>query len=125
MLRYCRLSIAERQRRNNSRPEFRRYGPDQCQFLDTPTDESDNPLPPESLLLMIALTELRQNYETMRLRGYDNVRRHIGVTTFSIVETNGNLLGKLIILSENTENPAHKSLNFVRCDDIMRKIKFL
>ncbi len=55
---------------------------------------------PESLPLMIALTELRPNYGTMWLRGYDDVRRHIGVTAFPIMESNGENIGAMAIYWE-------------------------
>jgi len=68
--------------------------------LFTPTDESENPLLPESLPLMIALNELRPNYGTMWIRGYDDVRRHIGVAAFPIMETNGGSVGAMAIYWE-------------------------
>ena len=65
-----------------------------------PTDESENPLMPDSLPLMIALQELKPNYGTMWIRGFDNIRRHIGVTAFPIIEITGDLIGAMAIYWE-------------------------
>lgn len=65
-----------------------------------PTDESENPLLPDSLPLMIALQDLKPNYGTMWIRGFDNVRRHIGVTAFPIMESTGVLIGAMAIYWE-------------------------
>jgi PAS domain-containing protein len=65
-----------------------------------PTDESGGPLLPESLPLMIAINELRPNHGTMWIEGFDNKRRHLGVTAFPIMEINGENIGAMAIYWE-------------------------
>lgn len=68
-----------------------------------PTDESGNPLLPESLPLMIALTELRPAYGTMWIRGLDNLQRHLGVAAVPITQRGGEIGGSMAVFWELRE----------------------
>jgi PAS domain-containing protein len=69
----------------------------------SPTDEEGYPLLPDSLPLMIALNQLKPNHGTMWIQGIDNVRRHIGVTAFPIMERDGAAIGAMAIYWEIEE----------------------
>ena len=65
-----------------------------------PTDDLANPIPPESLPLMIALSERRPAHLRLWIRGLDGSRRHIEVTAFPIIGQAKQFLGALAIFWE-------------------------
>lgn len=65
-----------------------------------PTDESGNPLMPEALPLMIAMTEMHAAYSRFWIRGIDNVSRHIEVAAFPIISKASENLGSMAIFWE-------------------------
>lgn len=68
--------------------------------LFEPTDETDKPLAPESLPLVIALTQHRPAHRDMWIQGLDGVRRLIEVTAFPINGQAERYLGALAIFWE-------------------------
>jgi PAS domain-containing protein len=66
----------------------------------SPTDESANQIPPESLPLMIALTERRPAHLRLWIRGLDGSRRHIEVTAFPLIGQAKQFLGAIAIFWE-------------------------
>ena len=66
----------------------------------TPTDESANEIPPESLPLMIALTERHPAHLRLWIRGLDGSRRHIEVTAFPLIGQARQFLGAIAIFWE-------------------------
>ena len=68
--------------------------------LFNPTDETGKPLAPESLPLVIALTEHRPAHRDMWIQGLDGVRRSIEVTAFPINGQAERYLGALAIFWE-------------------------
>ena len=68
--------------------------------LFNPTDETGKPLAPESLPLVIALTEHRPAHRDMWIQGLDGVRRLIEVTAFPINGQAERYLGALAIFRE-------------------------
>jgi len=69
----------------------------------TPTNEAGEPLPPETLPLMIALTKRQPTYRTFWIRGLDGVPRHLEVTAFPLVGQSDRFLGAVAIFWEVTE----------------------
>lgn len=61
--------------------------------LFIPTDEQDNPLLPEELPLVKTLNEQRPAGLRFWIRGLDNERRHIEVTSFPLTTESGVFLG--------------------------------
>jgi len=61
--------------------------------LFIPTDEEGNPLLPESLPLMIALTERRAAHKGIWIKGIDNVKHHIEITAFPLLGQADRFLG--------------------------------
>ena len=68
--------------------------------LFEPTDEEDKPLAPDSLPLVIALTERRPAHRSFWIRGLDRVRRHIEVTAFPLIGLAERYLGAIAIFWE-------------------------
>ena len=68
--------------------------------LFNPTDENGKPLAPESLPLVIALTQHRPAHRDMWIEGLDGVRRLIEVTAFPINGQAERYLGALAIFWE-------------------------
>jgi PAS domain S-box-containing protein len=68
--------------------------------LFTPTDEHDEPLPPERLPLSVAMAEQRSVHGPMRIRGLDGVVRDIAVTAFPIVGQHDRMLGAVALFWE-------------------------
>ncbi len=68
-----------------------------------PTDEDGNPLPPDLLPLMIALTQQQPAYRAFWIVGLDGVSHHIGVTAFPLIGQAGRFLGAVAIFWEVTE----------------------
>lgn len=66
----------------------------------TPTDQHDEPLPPESLPLSVAMSEQRSVHGPMRIRGLDGVVRDIAVTAFPIVGQHDRMLGAVALFWE-------------------------
>jgi PAS domain S-box-containing protein len=65
-----------------------------------PTDERGDPLPPESLPLMIALRELRPAHERFYIRGLDGQERELFVTAFPLIGQHARGLGAVAIFWE-------------------------
>jgi PAS domain-containing protein len=59
----------------------------------TPVDEQGQPIPPEQLPLMIALTTRRPAHKRLYLHGLNGVRRHIEVASIPIVGLQSEFLG--------------------------------
>ena len=68
-----------------------------------PTDEHGAPLLPETLPLMIALTEHRPTHDRFWISGIDNVRRHIEVAAFPLTDKAGQYVGAIAIFWEMKE----------------------
>jgi PAS domain-containing protein len=66
----------------------------------TPTDEHGAPMAAEALPLSIALRERRPAYERFRIRGLDNVTRHIEVIAFPLVGQAERRLGAVALFWE-------------------------
>jgi len=65
-----------------------------------PTDEAGSPLLPESLPLMIALTENRPSAGSLWIQGIDNILRHIKVAAFPLLSSEGQNLGAMAVFWE-------------------------
>ena len=59
----------------------------------TPVDEQGQPMPPEDLPLMIALTTRRPAHKRLYIHGLNGVRRHIEVVSIPIIGLQGEFLG--------------------------------
>jgi PAS domain-containing protein len=65
-----------------------------------PTDHRNRPLPLEKLPLVIALRERRPAHSDFRIRGLDQIVRHIQVTAFPLVGRANRFLGAVAIFWE-------------------------
>jgi PAS domain-containing protein len=65
-----------------------------------PTEETGEPLPPEELPLLIAITDDRPVHCRMRICGLDHLTRHVEVTTFPLVGMAGRCLGAVALFWE-------------------------
>jgi PAS domain-containing protein len=63
-------------------------------------DEEGEPVPPEELPLMVALTKRQPSHRHMTITGLDGIRRRIEVTAFPIEGQGGRHLGAVAILWE-------------------------
>jgi PAS domain-containing protein len=68
-----------------------------------PTDQQGNPLPSESLPLMIALAERRLAHAQFWVRGSDNVRRYLHTMAFPLTGQGGHHLGAVVLFQEVTQ----------------------
>lgn len=68
-----------------------------------PIDEYGNPLPPDTLPLVIALTDQRPAHRRFWIKGLDNVRRFIEVIAFPLKGQSGRFLGAIALLQEVKE----------------------
>jgi PAS domain S-box-containing protein len=68
--------------------------------LFRPMDETGQPLHPEALPLVIALTDRRPAYRAFSIRGLDGVFRHIEVVAFPLVGQSERFLGAVAIFGE-------------------------
>jgi PAS domain-containing protein len=59
----------------------------------TPVDEQGQPMPPEDLPLMIALTTHRPAYKRFNIHGMNGVRHHIEAVSLPIIGLQGEFLG--------------------------------
>jgi PAS domain-containing protein len=59
----------------------------------TPVDEQGQPMSPEELPLMMALSKRRSVYKRLHLHGLDGVRRHLEVVSIPLVGLQGEFLG--------------------------------
>jgi PAS domain-containing protein len=66
----------------------------------TPVDESGNPIPPQSIPLMIVLTQRRPAHSKLWIRGLDGTSRHIEVVAFPIIGQAKRFLGGVAIFWE-------------------------
>ena len=71
--------------------------------LFIPEDDNGVPLLPESLPLMIALTDRHPAHSRFWIKGIDNVRRNIEVTAFPLVGKGGKFVGAMAIFWEVTD----------------------
>jgi PAS domain-containing protein len=69
----------------------------------TPIDEQGQPIPPEHLPMIIALTTQRPAGKRFYIHGMNGVRRHIQSTAIPIVGLQGELLGAASLLWEVEE----------------------
>ena len=67
-----------------------------------PMDEDGNPVPPEELPLMIALSHHRPAHKTLHIRGLDGILRRIEVTAFPLVGQADRFLGGIALFWEIT-----------------------
>jgi len=74
---------------------------EQWSTIYNPTDENGEPLPSDSLPLVIALTQHCPAHRTMWIDGLDGVRRRIEVTAFPIDGQAERYLGALAIFWES------------------------
>jgi PAS domain-containing protein len=65
--------------------------------LFIPTDESGSPLTPDSLPLMVTIAEKRPATGSLWIRGIDNRRRQIAVTSIPLCDEADGLLGAMAI----------------------------
>jgi PAS domain-containing protein len=65
-----------------------------------PRDEDGNPLPPERLPLVVALSERRPAHGSLCIHGLDGVPRHIQVIAFPLLAQAGRFLGAAAIFWE-------------------------
>jgi PAS domain-containing protein len=68
-----------------------------------PMDEQGQPIPPDQLPLMFALTTQRPAYKRFFIHGMNGVRRHIEVTSVPIVGLQGEFLGATSLFWEIAE----------------------
>jgi len=68
-----------------------------------PFDEQEQPVPPESLPLRIALSTQRPAHRRFFIRGLDGVLRHIEVTAIPIIGLQGEFLGAAALFWELSE----------------------
>lgn len=73
---------------------------EQWSTIFVPTDEHGDPMPPESLPLMIALQELRPAHERFYIRGLDGQERELFVTAFPLIGQHARGLGAVAIFWE-------------------------
>jgi hypothetical protein len=69
----------------------------------TPVDEQGQPIPPESLPLMIALASQRPAHKRFYIQGIDAVRRHIDVVSIPIIGLQGEFVGAAALFWEVQE----------------------
>jgi hypothetical protein len=69
--------------------------------LFIPTDESGIPQDPESLPLMVALTEKKPATGTLWIKGIDNATRHITVAAIPILGKENRLFGAIALFWES------------------------
>jgi PAS domain-containing protein len=72
----------------------------------TPVDEQGQPIQPEALPLMMALTAQRPAQKRMYIRGLNGIRRHIDVVSIPIVGLQGEFLGAVALFWEIDESCA-------------------
>jgi PAS domain-containing protein len=68
--------------------------------LFEPIDEMGQPLKPEALPLMITINERRPAHGTLWIRGLDQVKRHIEVTSVPLIGQAQRYLGAIAIFWE-------------------------
>ncbi len=68
-----------------------------------PADRTGTPLPPNSLPLVIALSERRPAHRDFWIRGMDSVPHHIEVTAFPMTGQAGRYLGAMALFWEVDE----------------------
>jgi PAS domain-containing protein len=65
-----------------------------------PIDQDGNPVPPDELPLMIALTQRFPTHKTFWIRGLDGRMREIGVTAFPLIGQADRFLGGIAMFWE-------------------------
>jgi PAS domain-containing protein len=70
-----------------------------------PTDHHGKPLPPKKLPMVIALRERRPAHADFRIRGFDNVVRHIQATAFPLTGRANRFLGAVAVFWEVPKTP--------------------
>ena len=68
-----------------------------------PTDHDGNPIPPEELPLVIALTQRQPAHKIFWIRGLDNTRREIEVTALPLIGQADRFLGGIAIFWERSQ----------------------
>ena len=76
---------------------------EQWSTIFKPTDETNKPLAPEALPLVIAVKQHRPAHRDMWIQGLDGVRRRIEVTAFPIDGQAERYLGALAIFWESKQ----------------------
>ena len=76
---------------------------EQWSTIFKPTDETNKPLAPEALPLVIAVKQHRPAHRDMWIQGLDGVRRRIEVTAFPIDGQAERYLGALAIFWESIQ----------------------
>jgi hypothetical protein len=69
----------------------------------TPVDEQGQPIPPEEVPLMIALTTQRPASKRFYIHGLNGVRRHLEIVSIPIVGLQGEFLGAASVYWEIQE----------------------
>jgi PAS domain-containing protein len=69
----------------------------------TPVDEQGQPIPPEEVSLMIALTTRRPASKRYYIHGLNGVRRHIDVVSIPIIGLQGEFVGAAALFWEIAE----------------------
>jgi PAS domain-containing protein len=69
----------------------------------TPVDEQGQPIPPEEVPLMIALTTQRPASKRFYIHGLNGVRRHLEIVSIPIVGLQGEFLGAASVYWEIPE----------------------
>ena len=67
-----------------------------------PMDHDGNPIPPQELPLMIALTQRRPAHKNFWIRGLDGAVREIELTAFPLIGQGGRFLGGIATFWEIT-----------------------
>lgn len=65
-----------------------------------PREEDGTPIPPEEVPLVVSLTHARPAHRGLYIRGLDDVRRYIEVTSFPLVGPESRVLGALAVFWE-------------------------
>ena len=73
---------------------------DEWSTVFTPTTEEGEPLPPESLPLVIALRERHPAHAVFWIEGLDGGRHHLSVTAFPLVGQHDRHLGAVAVFWE-------------------------
>ena len=66
-----------------------------------PRDAAGQPMPPDSVPLLIALRQRRPIHDTLSIRGLDGMDRRIEVTAFPVIGVSGRLAGAIAIFWES------------------------
>lgn len=76
---------------------------DEWSTIFNPVDHDGNPLPPEELPLMIALTQKHPTHKLLSIQGKDGIRRKIEVTAFPLMGQADRFVGAVAIFWESSK----------------------